>query len=177
MHLLWETNSTIQDPQGHFNRPTNRATDTPLAEALPTDIFQMLRPQLRKHQLFWVGDIANRKGTKPTNPKLLGISKSQWRETLMSHLVSASTGDLFDKVSPAPAPLNPTTVTHRPGTVVTMPWQNTDWSIRPPQHNFFYKVKRTSRDLHGREVCHLTQLIPAPFRGHLILNPSTKRWN
>jgi hypothetical protein len=33
MHLLWETNSTIQDPQGHFNRPTNRAIDIPLAEA------------------------------------------------------------------------------------------------------------------------------------------------
>ena len=95
----------------------------------------------------------------------------------MTHLVSASTGDLFDKVSPAPAPLNPTSVTHRPGTVVTMPWQNTDWSVRPPQHNLFYKVKRTTRDPQGREVCHLTQLIPAPFRGHLILNPSTKRWN
>ena len=177
MHLLWETNSTIQDPKGHFTRPTNRASDIPLAEALPQDIFQMLRPQLRKHRLFWVGDIANRKGTKPTNPKLLGLPRSQWWDTLMTHLVSASTGDLFDKVSPAPAPLNPTSVTHRPGTVVTMPWQNTDWSIRPPQHNLFYKVKRTNRDSQGREVCHLTQLIPAPFRGHLILNPSTKRWN
>jgi hypothetical protein len=75
MHLLWETNSTIQDPQGHFNRPTNRAHDVPLPEALPADIFQMLRPQLRKHQLFWVEDVANRKGTRPTSPRLLFSKK------------------------------------------------------------------------------------------------------
>ena len=33
MHLLWETNSTIQDPQGHFTRPTNRTHDIPLRTA------------------------------------------------------------------------------------------------------------------------------------------------
>ena len=62
MHFLWETSSTIEDPQGILNRPTNRISDIPLSTALPPDIFLMLRTQLTSRNLYWVGDIANRKG-------------------------------------------------------------------------------------------------------------------
>ena len=35
----------------------------------------------------------------------------------------------------------------------------------------------TYRDSKGVEKCKLTQLIPAPFRAHLIKKPNTQRWN
>jgi hypothetical protein len=59
MHLLWESNSTIADPSAQFSRPANRARDIPISQALPADIFLHLRPQLRAHIIYWVGDMAN----------------------------------------------------------------------------------------------------------------------
>ena len=56
MHLLWETSSTINDPQGILNRPTNRISDIPLSRVLPS------------RNLYWVGDIANRQGKRPIHP-------------------------------------------------------------------------------------------------------------
>ena len=177
MHLLWESNSTIADPSARFSRPTNRARDIPLSQALPPDIFLHLRPQLRTHNIYWIGDMANQAGTRPINPLTKGFRHSPWWDTLLRHTTSAATGELFDKVSQAPAPLNPMSIMHRPGTIVTFPWMNADGTMEPPHKNLFYKVKDTFRDDRGRERCHLTQLVPAPFRAHQIQNPASRRWN
>ena len=177
MHLLWETSSTINDPQGILNRPTNRISDIPLSRVLPPDIFNMLRSQLTSRNLYWVGDIANRQGKRPIHPATRGIKRAPWWDTLLYHTVNAATGELFNPVSPAPAPLNPTTITHRTGTIVTMPYMEADGTARNHEHNLYYKVMDTYRDSKGVEKCKLTQLIPAPFRAHLIKKPNTQRWN
>ena len=111
------------------------------------------------------------------NPLTRGFRHSPWWDTLLRHTTSAATGELFDKVSLAPAPLNPMSIMHHPGTIVTFPWMNADGTMEPPHKNLFYKVKDTFRDKGGRERCNLTQLVPAPFRAHLIQNPTSRRWN
>ena len=68
-------------------------------------------------------------------------------------------------------------IMHRPGTIVTFPWMNADGTTEPPHKNLFYKVRDTFRDKRGRERYYLTQLVPAPFRAHLIQNPTSRRWN
>jgi hypothetical protein len=124
--------STIADPSAQFSRRTNRARDIPISQALPPDIFLHLRSQLRAHNIYWIDDMANRAGTRPINPRTRGFRHSPWWDTLMRHTTSAATGKLFDKVSQAPAPLNPMSIMHRPGTVVTFPWMNADGTMEPP---------------------------------------------
>ena len=159
--MLHKHGATLEDTHALLNRPTKRHSDTSLHTLLPRTAFASARDSLKKHGLFWLGQLVNPQGTKLITRTASGQhGGSKWWKILQS-TTSDTHQKLYKPISPSASPIPRFKPTHSPGTIATTYTNDTatgNWE------HYYYKITDSHIAEDGRETCYVTQLYPCTAR-------------
>ena len=162
--LLHRHKATISDTHGVLTRSGGRFRDISLHTLLSSSSFSSARASLKKHGLYWLGQITNPRGTKLSSRSMSGKhDNTKWWKTLQAS-ITTNDGTLASPISPTVSPFTPLSPTHPPGTVTTsytLDADTNEWTHK------YYKVT-DSHMSNGRESCYVTQLYPCTSKLHSI---------
>ena len=153
--MLHRHSATISDTHGRITRPGKRYSDKSLHTMFTRTAFASARETLKKHGIYWLGQITNPFGTKLSTRTDTGVHKdSKWWKLLRTN-VSDENNILHKPISPIASPIKHFTPTHNPGTIATTFTKDTpngEWEHR------YYKITDSHIGYDGRETCYVTQL-------------------
>ena len=153
--LLASHGATISDTHGSLNKQGCRSVDKPLHTLYTRTAFSAVRQTLKKHGLYWLGQLTNPQGTKLTPKSATGSHhQSPWWKALQSTVTNDTGTELKTPISPTTSPITRFIPTHNPGTIVTSYTKNP--KTEAWEHKY-YKVTDSHMD-DNRESCYVTEL-------------------
>jgi hypothetical protein len=153
--LLATLGATISDTHGSLTKQGCRSVDKPLHTLYTRTAFTAVRQTLKKHGLYWLGQITNPQGTKLTPKSATGSHhQSPWWKALQSTVTNDTGTELKTSISPTTSPIKRFIPTHTPGTIVASYTKNPDTEAW--EHKY-YKVTDSHMD-DKRESCYVTEL-------------------
>ena len=158
--MLHRHTATIKDTRNTLNKPGKRYKDASLHTLFTSTAFASARATLKKHGLYWLGQITNTQGTNLIPRTQSGRhSNSTWWKLLQTKS-TGSRNTLHHPISPTTSPIKRFTPTHNPGTIATTYTNDEDGEWK----HYYYKITDSHIADDGRESCHVTQLHPCTSR-------------
>ena len=169
-HILQANNHRISTTT-HMSTQSTRAHDYPLHLSLRPHTYTKILPELLRHGLRYIGDVADATGLKMRSHQGRQDPPPWWC-TLVRELTVPHTSHLAHPVSPTSNPMFAPT-THKVGDVVFLPKELstgvpghlTSAGFATPSEGYFYKVVGHTMDSQDRPCCtlrHLTVLKGKP---------------
>jgi hypothetical protein len=149
--MLHKHGATLEDIHDTLNRPGKRYKDSSRHTHFPRNAFASACDSLKRHGLYWLGQIVNPQGTKLIPRTSTGHHKeSKWWKLL--HSSASNTRHLLYKpLSPSASPIPQFKPTHRPGTIATSYTNDTETG---EWEHYYYKITDSHIADDGRETCY-----------------------